>query len=139
MKTSSSFFFHTALALTQIRDELYRLMGMWDEDEVVTNVPLSCVRGGPTTLPRTEAISELRWAVRGDPPLKIQEAWRYETLATIHSSSVQREQSEPTQRLTATYIRTHSSTWPPALNDLMATEDSSTAENAAISLYLWRH
>lgn len=53
-------------ATIQIRDELYRLMGMWDEDEVVTTVPLSCVRGGPTTLLRTEAVSELRYGSR-DP------------------------------------------------------------------------
>ncbi|CAM9509032.1 unnamed protein product, partial [Ectocarpus sp. 12 AP-2014] len=45
---------------TQIRDELFRLIGLWDLDEVVTVIPLSCVRGGPTTLPRNEAISELR-------------------------------------------------------------------------------
>lgn len=46
--------------MLQIRTELFRMMGMWDEDEVVTAVPLSCVRGGPMTLLRTEAISELR-------------------------------------------------------------------------------
>ncbi|CBN77064.1 conserved unknown protein [Ectocarpus siliculosus] len=49
---------------TQIRDELFRLIGLWDLDEVVTVLPLSCVRGGPTTLPRNEAISELRWEAK---------------------------------------------------------------------------
>lgn len=36
-------------------------MGLWDEDEVCTLVPLSCVRGGNTTLQRTDAIVELRY------------------------------------------------------------------------------
>ena len=36
-------------------------MGLWDEDEVCTLVPLSCVRGGNTSLQRTDAIAELRY------------------------------------------------------------------------------
>lgn len=45
----------------QLRDELFRLMSMHDEDEVVTLVPLSCVRGGNTTMHKNDAIRELRY------------------------------------------------------------------------------
>lgn len=40
---------------------MFRLMGIWVEDVVCTVVPLSCVRGGSTTLLRTDAIRELRY------------------------------------------------------------------------------
>lgn len=35
-------------------------MGLHDEQEVHTLVALSCVRGGNTTMPKAEAIHELR-------------------------------------------------------------------------------
>lgn len=45
---------------SKIRAELLRLVGILDEEEVSTLVPLSCVRGGSTSLPKKEAVRELR-------------------------------------------------------------------------------